>query len=526
MRDRFVRGALALAVVVPALAAAQQPAAPLGPHREGTWEISVGVGATYLDNQITCCLAGLAGAGKVAPGGVLRVGYNLSNMWNLSIGTGVSYSSPATILQPIAAITWTPNLDAATSPFLTLGAGVTSVLWSTSGAAGGHWRFTGKYGVHLGAGLRRMIGERMALRLEVREQVEHDSSPAFPVFTGTGTVGFSWFLGGGSSLKDSDGDGVPDRADRCPDTPHGAVVDARGCPIDRDHDGVPDGIDKCPNTPSGVAVDAMGCPVDSDNDGVPDYLDKCLNTPAGVAVFPSGERAGCARDSDGDGVPDNLDRCPNTPAGVTVYPSGERAGCPVDSDGDGVPDYLDRCPNTPPNARPVDANGCPKDSDHDGVPDYLDRCPNTPPNTPVDPTGCPVAAPRGAPAPRGVDTTGAAPLPAVNATMVLRGVNFRPNSVALTPAARAALRQVANAIRAVPGSRWQLSGYTSAMGNAARNRRLSQQRAEAVQLYLTSLGVPASSLTAVGYGSQHPIATNRTRAGRLQNMRVEIKRLR
>ena len=46
MRDRFVRGALALAIVVPVLAAAQQPAAPMGPHREGTWELSVGVGAS------------------------------------------------------------------------------------------------------------------------------------------------------------------------------------------------------------------------------------------------------------------------------------------------------------------------------------------------------------------------------------------------------------------------------------------------------------------------------------------------
>jgi len=109
---------------------------------------------------------------------------------------------------------------------------------------------------------------------------------------------------------------------------------------------------------------------------------------------------------------------------------------------------------------------------------------------------------------------------------VLKGVNFRPNSVALQPAAREALKPVADAIRAIPGSRWQLSGYTSAMGNAAKNRRLSQQRAEAVELYLTSLGVPASSLTAVGMGSRNPIATNRTRAGRLQNMRVEIRRLR
>ena len=44
---------------------------------------------------------------------------------------------------------------------------------------------------------------------------------------------------------------------------------------DSDNDGVPDKKDKCPNTPAGVAVDAKGCPIDSDGDGVPDYLDDC-----------------------------------------------------------------------------------------------------------------------------------------------------------------------------------------------------------------------------------------------------------
>ena len=83
---------------------------------------------------------------------------------------------------------------------------------------------------------------------------------------------------------DSDGDGVVDDVDKCPNTPRGMEVDAQGCPFDSDGDGVINDADKCPNTPPGVAVDGSGCPPDSDGDGVPDYLDQCPSTPVGATV--------------------------------------------------------------------------------------------------------------------------------------------------------------------------------------------------------------------------------------------------
>jgi len=87
---------------------------------------------------------------------------------------------------------------------------------------------------------------------------------------------------------DTDGDGVTDDMDKCPDTPSGVKVDDTGCPIDSDGDGVADYLDKCPNTPAGAAVDASGCPLDSDGDGIADYLDKCPNTAKGTKVDNSG----------------------------------------------------------------------------------------------------------------------------------------------------------------------------------------------------------------------------------------------
>ena len=74
---------------------------------------------------------------------------------------------------------------------------------------------------------------------------------------------------------DSDGDGVTDDKDKCPGTPAGRKVDAKGCELDSDGDGVVDGLDKCPGTPKGRKVNAEGCELDSDGDGLVDGVDKC-----------------------------------------------------------------------------------------------------------------------------------------------------------------------------------------------------------------------------------------------------------
>ena len=117
---------------------------------------------------------------------------------------------------------------------------------------------------------------------------------------------------------DTDGDGVIDQKDQCPDTPQGSDVDAAGCVIetDQDDDGILDKSDKCPGTPAGTAVDGEGCALigDADNDGVKDNLDQCANTEQGISV----DSQGCPKDSDNDGVFDSRDACPNTPKGMVT----------------------------------------------------------------------------------------------------------------------------------------------------------------------------------------------------------------
>lgn len=142
--------------------------------------------------------------------------------------------------------------------------------------------------------------------------------------------------------KDSDKDGVPDRKDKCPNTPEGVAVDADGCPLDTDGDSVPDYKDDCPTEPGDVALN--GCP-DRDRDGVPDKDDECPDVP-GLKQFK-----GCP-DTDGDGVVDSKDDCPNTPKGYKV----DAKGCPIDTDGDGLVDEEDDCPTE---AGPKENKGCP-----------------------------------------------------------------------------------------------------------------------------------------------------------------------
>ncbi len=131
--------------------------------------------------------------------------------------------------------------------------------------------------------------------------------------------------------KDSDGDGIPDDVDKCPNEPEDkdGFQDADGCPDpDNDHDGIPDAQDKCPNEPEDKDgfQDADGCPdPDNDNDGIPDAQDKCPNEPEDKDGFQDAD--GCPDpDNDQDGIPDTQDKCPDQPETKNGYQDED--GCP------------------------------------------------------------------------------------------------------------------------------------------------------------------------------------------------------
>ncbi len=105
--------------------------------------------------------------------------------------------------------------------------------------------------------------------------------------------------------------------------------------------------------------------------------------------------------------------------------------------------------------------------------------------------------------------------------LVLRGVNFAYDSYALDAKAMGILNEAAEVIKASPNKGVVLSGWTDSRGSDAYNRTLSQRRATSVKNYLSSQGVPASRMTAIGRGKSFKY-DNSNEDGRYMNRRTEI----
>lgn len=287
-----------------------------------------------------------------------------------------------------------------------------------------------------------------------------------------------------NGCPDMDGDGIADYEDKCPDYAGLKIFD--GCP-DSDGDGISDNDDECPNM-AGLSSN-NGCPDnDKDNDGVPDALDACPDLPGTAA------NDGCPiADADGDGVADKDDRCPNERGSVAAN------GCP-DNDNDGIPNNVDRCPNL---AGISVYGGCP-DSDGDGIDDGRDKCPNSP--GPVSSQGCPE-----------ID---AADLEVLETAM--RAVQFDTGRASLKGESLIVLRKIKSVMQKYPDFNLSINGHTDNTGSARANLQLSERRAKSCYEYLLSQGVSASRMNYTGYGETKPISNNKTLKGRALNRRTEF----
>jgi OOP family OmpA-OmpF porin len=103
-------------------------------------------------------------------------------------------------------------------------------------------------------------------------------------------------------------------------------------------------------------------------------------------------------------------------------------------------------------------------------------------------------------------------------------VKFGFNRDNLTPKAKEALDQLAGTISSTKGYIIALEGSTDSVGSPEYNYDLSQRRANSVIQYLASkYSVPAHKIYVIGLGKDKPVETNKTREGRADNRRVDVR---
>ncbi|WP_417266288.1 OmpA family protein [Brumimicrobium sp.] len=112
---------------------------------------------------------------------------------------------------------------------------------------------------------------------------------------------------------------------------------------------------------------------------------------------------------------------------------------------------------------------------------------------------------------------------AVGSKIALRNIFFDVGKATLRSESNAELDRLVSLLKDVPSLKVEISGHTDNTGSASTNNVLSQERADAVVVYLKSKGISAGRLTAKGYGSSQPIATNNSAQGRQENRRTEFE---
>jgi outer membrane protein OmpA-like peptidoglycan-associated protein len=294
---------------------------------------------------------------------------------------------------------------------------------------------------------------------------------------------------------------------------------------------------------------------DSDGDGLRDDVDDCPDQAEDVDGFQDDD--GCPEpDNDGDGVCEAyvferglkdalgdicrspaIDQCPDVPEDLDGWKDLD--GCPEDDDdrdNDSIGDLLDKCPDDPEDKDGFqDDDGCPDpDNDGDGICDpwvFLegkvakyasvckgsDKCPNEPEtfNGFEDDDGCPDESK--------IVLTG-------DKIELNEQIFFDTGKDTIKPESFPLLDQIAGLLSSQPRiKRVMIEGHTDDVGDPAKNLDLSKRRAAAVVKYLSEHGIDPARLTSDGFGSTQPLInpkglpTAQATEARSKNRRVEMK---
>jgi len=142
--------------------------------------------------------------------------------------------------------------------------------------------------------------------------------------------------------------------------------------------------------------------------------------------------------------------------------------------------------------------------------------PPAPAPAPPPPPPPPPPAPAPAPAPP--------PPPPPKPAPVFENAYFNENKSNIDPVAAKALDADGMILKDNPGLKVEIGGHTDSMGSEAARQKISEKRAESAKKYLMDkFNISGDRMTIKGYGSQKPIADNKSKEGRAKNRRVEFR---
>ncbi len=291
------------------------------------------------------------------------------------------------------------------------------------------------------------------------------------------SVGFTFY--GGKSLTDSDGDGLDDEYE--------LNIGLNPNDPDSDGDGLADGAEELTYNTSPFSRD-------SDHDGLSDFEE--------IMVYHSLPNKG---DSDSDGILDGSEALEYKTDPMNADTDNDKLNdrmeifeygtdpLKTDTDGDGLTDSEE--------LKTYSTDPLKVDTD-EGMADDLTEIENR--TNPRDPSDDIII---------------------VGVPLVLKGLTFSPGTQDLTTGSQETLKRILMLLNSYPDYKFEIRGYTDNIGDADFNYKLTQKQADKVRAWLISRGVNPNQVTAVGYGSENPIASNETLAGRLQNRRIELVRI-
>ena len=125
----------------------------------------------------------------------------------------------------------------------------------------------------------------------------------------------------------------------------------------------------------------------------------------------------------------------------------------------------------------------------------------------------------------------AAAIEKANARLVFETVlsedqgNFKFGKTILPDSAKEKIDQMVSQLKQDPKNVWiEIEGHTDNVGSKVVNEKVGLERAQAVERYLyEQYQIPLHKMNVISYGSEKPVAPNKTKAGRAQNRRVVIK---